>query len=107
MTEIARSRLLHGFGVASEGGDPLPEAARDEHQVRTWTSWRRWTLLAMLAHAFLTVLAATQPEPEAEEDGLIALTRNEIRRLFSALTLAIDHPISDVAHRLHWSRWRR
>ena len=77
----------------------------DEHQVRTWTSWRRWTLLAMLAHAFLTVLAATQPE--AEQDGLIALTRNEIRRLFSALTLATGHPINDVAHRLHWSRWRR
>jgi SRSO17 transposase len=28
-------------------------AALDEHQVRTWTSWHRWTLLAMLVHAFL------------------------------------------------------
>jgi len=25
--------------------------ALDEHQVRAWTSWRRGTLLAMLAHA--------------------------------------------------------
>jgi SRSO17 transposase len=32
----------------------------DEHQVRRWTSWHRWTILAMLAHAFLAVTAATQ-----------------------------------------------
>jgi SRSO17 transposase len=31
----------------------------DEHQVRRWTSWRRWTLIAMLAHALLSVFAAT------------------------------------------------
>jgi SRSO17 transposase len=30
-------------------------AGLDEHQVRRWTSWRRWTLLAMLAHALLAV----------------------------------------------------
>ena len=33
-------------------------AGLDEHQVRRWTSWRRWTLLAMIAHALLAVLAA-------------------------------------------------
>ena len=26
-----------------------------------WTSWHRWTVLAMLAHAFLSVMAATNP----------------------------------------------
>lgn len=78
----------------------------DEHQVRTWTSWRRWTLLSMLAHAFLTVMAITQPD-SAHDDGLMALTRNEIRRLFSALTQAPHRPPIDVMHRLHWSRWRR
>ncbi len=35
------------------GGKEL--AALDEHQVRSWTSWHRWTVLAMLAHAFLSV----------------------------------------------------
>jgi SRSO17 transposase len=35
-------------------------AGMDEHQVRRWTSWRRWTLLAMLAHALLAVLAANE-----------------------------------------------
>jgi SRSO17 transposase len=24
----------------------------DQHQVRRWRSWYRWTTLAMLAHAF-------------------------------------------------------
>ena len=35
-------------------------AGLDEHQVRRWTSWRRWTLLAMLAHALLAVIAANE-----------------------------------------------
>jgi SRSO17 transposase len=30
----------------------------DEHQVRRWASWCRWTTLAMLATAFLTMPAA-------------------------------------------------
>ncbi len=30
----------------------------DQHQVRHWTSWHRWTTLAMLAHAFLAVATA-------------------------------------------------
>jgi SRSO17 transposase len=29
----------------------------DQHQVRRWRSWYRWTTLAMLAHAFLVVAA--------------------------------------------------
>jgi hypothetical protein len=39
----------------------------DQHQVRRWTSWHRWTTLAMLAHAFLAVACAaerdTTPNP--------------------------------------------
>src|ERR687897_1437723 len=35
-----------------QGGKGL--AGLDEHQVRRWLPWRRWTLLAMLAHALLT-----------------------------------------------------
>jgi hypothetical protein len=83
-------------------------AGLDEHQVRTWTSWHRWTLLAMLAHAFLSVMAATRTVPPASQTSdpvpLIPLTRNEIRRLFSTI---LSTPIRDIGHRLRWSRWRR
>jgi SRSO17 transposase len=73
----------------------------DQHQVRTWTSWHRWTVLVMLAHAFLTVTAAEHPPPPT---GQIRLTRNEISRLFAALVLT---PAHNLGHRLHWSTWRR
>ncbi len=75
----------------------------DEHQVRRWDSWYRWTTLAMLALAFLSIAAATEhahPPPA----GQIPLTRNEIAALFS--TLIID-PVKDARHRLRWSAWRR
>jgi SRSO17 transposase len=81
------------------GGKEL--AALDEHQVRSWTSWHRWTILALLARAFLSVLAAAQPAPAAD-DQLIPLTRNEIRRLFTGLCQHLTAP----AMQLHWSRWR-
>jgi hypothetical protein len=56
----------------------------------------------MLAHAFLSVMTATQP-PRDPGSGLIPLTRNEIRRLFTAVITPIRQP----AHILHWSVWRR
>lgn len=39
----------------------------DEHQVRTWTSWYRWTTLVLLAHLFLaitTVAERVKPTPQ-------------------------------------------
>jgi SRSO17 transposase len=79
-------------------------AGLDEHQVRGWTSWRRWTLLAMIAHALLAVIAANQTPNRAEQGGLIALTCNEIRRLFTVL---IIEPARAIACPLAWSQWRR
>jgi SRSO17 transposase len=76
----------------------------DQHQVRGWTSWHRWTILAMLAYAFLAVLTATERAETPTPPGLIALTCNEIHRLFNTL---IVEPIQDLRHRLHWSTWRR
>ena len=80
-------------------------AGLDQHQVRRWISWHRWTMLAMLAHALLAVLAAADTPTDPDPTGLIALTCNEIRRLFTVL----DHrtrPRSRPA-RWHWSTWRR
>jgi hypothetical protein len=79
-------------------------AALDEHQVRRWTSWHRWTVLAMLAHAFLAVTAAAQRAASTNSTELIPLTCNEIRHLFTRL---IDRARRDHRHLLHWSHWRR
>ncbi|MFD6823563.1 transposase [Streptomyces sp. NPDC060085] len=76
----------------------------DQHQVRCWTSWHRWVTLAMLAHAFLTVVRADEHVLYPKPDGLIPLTCNEIQRLFIALVV---RPVHGTAHRLDWSHWRR
>jgi len=57
----------------------------DQHQVRSWTSWHRWTTLAMLAHAFLAVTTAVERDTAPTPAGLIALTVNEFRRPFDPL----------------------
>lgn len=76
----------------------------DQHQVRRWTSWHRWTTLAMLAHAFLAVATASERDQTPTPAGLIELTVNEFRRLFDALLLQTGHTIGTL---LAWSRWRR
>jgi SRSO17 transposase len=94
----SRWKVEDGFAAGKE------LAALDEHQVRGWTSWHRWTILALLAHAFLSVLAATQPDDRgAHHDQLIPLTRHEIRRLFTGLCQQLPAP----GVQLRWSRWRR
>ena len=76
----SRWKVEEGFAACKE------LAALDEHQVRSWTSWHRWTILALLACAFLTVLAAAQPGgSQPRDDQLIPLTCHEIRRLFTGL----------------------
>jgi SRSO17 transposase len=85
-----------------QGGKGL--AGLDEHQVRRWLPWRRWTLLAMLAHALLVVLAAGEHAAGAPPAGLIPLTCNELRRLLVRLVL---EPARRPADPEAWSRWRR
>ena len=99
LVKVAGSRWKVEDGFA--GGKEL--AALDEHQVRTWTSWHRWTILALLAHAFLSVLASQASDRPPPDDLLIPLTRHEIRRLFTGLDQQPPTPRSQ----LHWSRWRR
>lgn len=79
-------------------------AGLDEHQVRRWISWQRWTLLAMTAHALLAVIAATEHTERPTPTGLIPLTCNEIRRLF---TLHVTQPARAPALPEAWSNWRR
>jgi SRSO17 transposase len=76
----------------------------DEHQVRRWISWRRWTLIAMAAHALLAVCAAASRTPQPSPAGLIPLTCDEIARLLNRM---IAKPIRSLTSVLHWSHWRR
>jgi SRSO17 transposase len=76
----------------------------DEHQVRRWASWHRWTTLAMLALAFLTITAASEHSSSQPPSGQIPLTRNEIARLMGTMVI---QPAQDAWHRLRWSPWRR
>ena len=77
----------------------------DQHQVRRWNSWHRFTTLAMAALAVLTICAADAATgAPASATDLIDLTVNEIRRLLNTLLI---QPARDLAHRLRWSQWRR
>jgi SRSO17 transposase len=77
----------------------------DEHQVRRFDSWYRHTTLVMLAHAILTVIAAHERADQRPEDQqLVPLSINEIRRLLAKLVINAAHTLD---HWLGWSRWRR
>ncbi|MBQ0907064.1 IS701 family transposase, partial [Micromonospora sp. U21] len=76
----------------------------DQHQVRRWDSWHRFTTLALAALAVLAICAADAAADNPADTGLIKLTVNEIRRLINTLVLK---PIRDLTHRLRWSDWRR
>lgn len=58
----------------------------------------------MLAHALLAVIAAHEHTDQPAPAGLIALTCNEIRRLFTTLVI---EPGRTTACPHAWSRWRR
>ncbi|MFI6244568.1 IS701 family transposase, partial [Micromonospora sp. NPDC050795] len=76
----------------------------DQHQVRRWDSWLRFTTLALAALAVLAICAADAADDDPADTSLIKPTVNEVRRLTNAFLI---RPISDLAHRLHWSNWRR
>ena len=75
----------------------------DQHQVRRWQSWHRFTTLALAALAILAICAAATPHPPEQSD-VIRLTVNEIRRLINVLVIT---PTPGINHRLRWSLWRR
>jgi SRSO17 transposase len=77
----------------------------DQHQVRCWRSWHRFTTLALAALAVLAICAADARTPDRRaQPDMIELTVNEIRRLINVLLI---RPTRSVIHRLRWSNWRR
>jgi SRSO17 transposase len=109
------------------------QAGLDQHQVRTWHSFHRHTVLSMCAHALLAVAAArpapaggdppaastTQPEawrdtgrlpasatddPPGDDPGLVKVSVPEARRLARLATAPMSRA-RDLGYA--WSRWRR
>lgn len=79
----------------------------DEHQHRRWLPWRRWSLIAMLAHAIRAVMAAVERARQPAPTGLIALTCNEIAHLFNRLVIEPTRRTLDTtAQVMSWTNWR-
>ena len=85
----ARGEVEDGFAGGKE------PTALDEHQIRSWTSWRRWTILALLAHASLSILASQAAADHPGDGQLIPLTRHEIRHLLTGLSRQLATPAAD------------
>jgi hypothetical protein len=87
--------------------DSKGQTGLDQHQVRTWCSWHRYTTLVLVAAAFLAVLAARQPRPAPSmlptADELPPLSAAEIRRL---LVYVFTKPHATMRHALAWLAWR-
>jgi hypothetical protein len=79
------------------------QTGSDEHQVRTWRSWHRWTTLVLVAHLFLAIATATARTVPAPA-GLIPLTLNEFRHLFAALVITPALPLRQVGLFSYWRR---
>jgi hypothetical protein len=88
----------------------------DQSQARLFTPIMRHITLVIAALAICAVTAATARatgelpptptdpnQPPPADPGLIPLTVVEIKRLFNLLTRTNQN----LAHHLHWSRWRR
>jgi SRSO17 transposase len=110
------------------------QAGLDQHQVRTWHSFHRHTVLSMCAHALLAITAARpappatpppasgsqQPQawrdtgklpataddqPPGDDPGLVKVSVPEARRLLRLATTPISRVTRDTGYA--WSRWRR
>jgi SRSO17 transposase len=76
-------------------------------QVRTWTSWHRWSTAALTAYALLVAgaLLEHQASHHDETDDLVPISCPELQHLLAATVLPA--PSRDPDHIHHWSQWRR
>ena len=78
----------------------------DQGQVRTWTSWHRWSTAALTAYAILVV--ATLLEHAASTDDpldLVPISCPELQHLLA--TTLLPPPPRDHTYVTYWSHWRR
>lgn len=92
------------------------EVGLDQYEVRKWDGWYRFITLALLAHAYLTVLrhqaAVIEKGGQSTDcrtgtqsaDHLLPLTLPEVRRLLQGWVWQLGPPEEKV---LAWSQWRR
>lgn len=81
--------LEAGCCQAGKGG-----VGPDQHQVRTWDSWHRYTTLAMFVHAILARRARTSPPPQSRPDaGFLKCQRNPapIRQLITTVIRSVSY----------------
>ena len=89
----------------------------DQGQVRTWTSWHRWSTAALTAYAFLVIAALLEHQTEHQTEHATAQTTGEdptqlvpisipeLQHLLAAA--ALPTPRRDRVHVQRWSHWRR
>jgi hypothetical protein len=78
----------------------------DQGQVRTWTSWHRWSTAALTAYAFLVIAALLEHHAATDDPTeLVPLSCPELQHLLTAAVLPA--PRGDRDHIHHWSLWRR
>ncbi|MEU7176353.1 hypothetical protein ABZ949_33290 [Micromonospora tulbaghiae] len=71
----------------------------NQRQVPRWGSWHRFASLALAA---LAICAPDAGRHDPADTGPIKLVDEGCR----LINTCIIRPISDLAHRLHWSQWR-
>jgi len=99
---VARWRIEEDHQLAKQS------TGLDAGQVIRWKSWHRWTAICLLAYVYLAITVAVQRQHDTGQDldaGLIPITIPELVRLLR--DAVIPPPRRDLAHRLHWSAWRR
>ena len=106
-TPVPLARLVLVAGRRWRVGESFAQskglAGLHEHQVRTWTSWHRWSLVVMVVYAFVAVCRLAELGRYPVPEWLVALTCNEIVRVLNALFASVP----DVEHALAWSMFRR
>lgn len=79
----------------------------DHGQVRTWTSWHRWSTAALTAYAFLVAGALLEHQARSDNANpeLVPVSCPELQHLLTATVLPAPRRDPDHVHR--WSLWRR
>jgi SRSO17 transposase len=104
------SLVCHRWRVEDDFQDAKEICHLDKGQVTCWNSWHRWSVIALVAYAFLAVTAALERAAQTgrndpAEADLVPLSSHELLRLLRALIL--PPPRRDRPHLLWWSTWRR